>query len=99
MKNEKKTREYNDLLKCSFCGKGQQEVKKLIAGPAVYICNECVGLCNEIMVEDVDSSFDVSITQNFEAKEINNFLSDYVIEQEKAKKILSVAVHNHYKRI
>ncbi len=100
MRNEKKTREYNDLLKCSFCGKAQQEVKKLIAGPAVYICNECVGLCNEIMVEDVDSSFDVNITQKLpKPKEINSFLSDYVIEQEKAKKILSVAVHNHYKRI
>jgi ATP-dependent Clp protease ATP-binding subunit ClpX len=100
MKNEKKTREYNELLKCSFCGKGQQEVKKLIAGPAVYICNECVGLCNEIMVEDVDSSFDVNVTQKLpKPKEINSFLSDYVIEQERAKKILSVAVHNHYKRI
>jgi len=100
MKNEKKTKEYNDFLKCSFCGKPQREVKKLIAGPAVYICNECVGLCNEIMVEDVDSSFDVNISQKLpKPKEINNFLSDYVIEQERAKKILSVAVHNHYKRI
>lgn len=100
MRNEKKTKEYNALLKCSFCGKAQQEVKKLIAGPAVYICNECVGLCNEIMVEDVDSSFDVNITQKLpKPMEINSFLSDYVIEQEKAKKILSVAVHNHYKRI
>jgi ATP-dependent Clp protease ATP-binding subunit ClpX len=100
MKNEKKASEYNDFLRCSFCGKAQHEVKKLIAGPSVYICNECVGLCNEIMIEDVDSSFDVNITQKLpKPKEIYSFLSDYVIEQERAKKILSVAVHNHYKRI
>jgi ATP-dependent Clp protease ATP-binding subunit ClpX len=96
----KKTKDYDDFLKCSFCGKGQKEVRKLIAGPTVYICDECVGLCNEIMAEDIDTSFDVSVSQKLPTpKEIKKFLSDYVIEQDKAKKILSVALHNHYKRI
>lgn len=90
----------NNTLKCSFCGKGQKEVRKLIAGPTVYICDECVNLCNEIMAEEFDASFDVSVSQKLPTpKEINAFLDDYVIEQEQAKKILSVAVHNHYKRI
>ena len=95
-----KEKNFNELLKCSFCGKGQKEVRKLIAGPTVYICDECVSLCNEIMAEDIDSSFDINISQKLPTpKEINGFLSEYVIEQDKAKKILSVAVHNHYKRI
>ena len=88
-----------ETLRCSFCGKGQDEVKKLIAGPMVYICNECVGLCNEIIDEElhvVDSDFAKKLSTPVE---IHKFLDDYVIEQERAKKILSVAVHNHYKRI
>ncbi len=100
MDEEKKNSRINSSLKCSFCGKGQKEVRKLIAGPTVYICDECVNLCNEIMSEEFDASFDISISQKLPApKEINNFLDDYVIEQGQAKKILSVAVHNHYKRI
>jgi ATP-dependent Clp protease ATP-binding subunit ClpX len=100
MKREKQ-KGYNDTsLKCSFCGKGQKEVRKLIAGPSVYICDECVLLCNEIMAEEFDASLDVSVTRRLPTpKEIKSFLDEYVIEQEKAKKILSVAVHNHYKRI
>ena len=90
----------DNALKCSFCGRGQNEVKKLIAGPTVYICDECVGLCNEIMAEEMDTSFDISITTKLPVpKEIKSYLDNYVIDQEKAKKIISVAVHNHYKRI
>jgi ATP-dependent Clp protease ATP-binding subunit ClpX len=100
MSDDKKTNKYDDILKCSFCGKGQKEVRKLIAGPTVYICDECVNLCNEIMAEEFESSFDVNVTQKLPTpKEIKSFLDDYVIEQEVAKKVLSVAVHNHYKRI
>jgi ATP-dependent Clp protease ATP-binding subunit ClpX len=88
------------MLKCSFCGKGQKEVRKLIAGPTVYICDECVNLCNEIMAEEFEPSFDINISRQLPTpKEINGFLDEYVIEQDMAKKILSVAVHNHYKRI
>lgn len=93
----KKTNE--EALRCSFCGKSQDEVKKLIAGPMVYICNECVGLCNEIIDEElhvVDKDFAKKLST---PEEIHRFLDDYVVEQERAKKILSVAVHNHYKRI
>jgi ATP-dependent Clp protease ATP-binding subunit ClpX len=98
--SEKKTNSDEGILRCSFCGKSQKEVKKLIAGPTVYICNECINLCNEIMAEEFDSSFDINITQKLPApKEIKIFLDEYVIEQDRAKKILSVAVHNHYKRI
>lgn len=100
MSNDKKADKFTDNLKCSFCGKGQKEVRKLIAGPTVYICDECVNLCNEIMAEEFESSFDINITQKLPTpKEIKGFLDDYVIEQDVAKKILSVAVHNHYKRI
>ena len=89
-----------NILKCSFCGKGQDEVKKLIAGPAVYICNECVELCNEIMADELFPTAETAALKKLPApKEIYQFLNDYVIGQEKAKKILSVAVHNHYKRI
>jgi len=93
-------RKINDaLLKCSFCGKGQDEVKKLIAGPTVYICDECVGLCNEIIDEELHV-LDKDFSRKLPAPgEIHKFLNDYVIGQEKAKKVLSVAVHNHYKRI
>ena len=98
--NEKKTNSNNGILKCSFCGKSQKEVRKLIAGPTVYICNECIALCNDIMAEELDASFDINITQKLpKPKEIKSFLDDYIIEQDRAKKVLSVAVHNHYKRI
>lgn len=87
-------------LKCSFCGKGHNEVKKLIAGPTVYICNECVDLCNEIIADTLQEEAKIpSLPKLPTPKEIHQFLSDYVIGQERAKKILSVAVHNHYKRI
>ncbi|MEK6673920.1 MAG: ATP-dependent Clp protease ATP-binding subunit ClpX [Nitrospirota bacterium] len=90
----------DNKLRCSFCGKGQDEVRKLIAGPTVYICDECVDLCNEIIAEELYSE---SASRSFPKlpipKEINQILNDYVIGQERAKKVLSVAVHNHYKRI
>jgi len=87
-----------DNLFCSFCGKNQKEVKKLIAGPAVYICDECIQLCSEIIEEETEK--DAPETKRLlSPKEIKEMLDDYVIEQEYAKKILSVAVYNHYKRI
>jgi ATP-dependent Clp protease ATP-binding subunit ClpX len=88
----------SDLV-CSFCGKSQDEVKKLIAGPSVYICDECIELCNEIIEEEYqkeETSTGVSVPK---PKEINAIIDEYVVEQERAKRILSVAVHNHYKRI
>ncbi len=100
MGNKKMMHSHDNFLKCSFCGKSQKEVRKLIAGPTVYICDECVGLCNEIMAEEFDSSFDINVSRKLPTpKEIKKFLDDYVIEQDTAKKILSVAVHNHYRRI
>ncbi|HDZ62828.1 MAG TPA: ATP-dependent Clp protease ATP-binding subunit ClpX [Nitrospirae bacterium] len=96
--NIKKT--FDSSLRCSFCSRGQDEVRKLIAGPTVYICDECVGLCNEIMAEEFETSFNISVkTKPPSPKEINKYLEDYVIDQDRAKKIISVAVHNHYKRI
>ena len=93
MSDEKTTKQYDDSLKCSFCGKGQKEVRKLIAGPTVYICDECVSLCNEIMAEEFEASFDISISRKLPTpKEIKKFIDDYVIEQELAKKILSEAL-------
>jgi ATP-dependent Clp protease ATP-binding subunit ClpX len=87
-------------LQCSFCGKSQKEVKKLIAGPTVYICDECIGLCNDIIAEEVEREESLTTTTPLpKPAEIKTILDEYVIGQERAKKILSVAVHNHYKRI
>ena len=88
-----------DLVKCSFCGKSQKQVKKLIAGPGVYICDECIELCNDIIAEELADTTELSFEELPKPKEIYEFLNDYVIGQEYAKKILSVAVYNHYKRV
>src|SRR6478735_6066192 len=90
----------NQTLCCSFCGKSQKEVKKLIAGPTVYICDECIGLCNDIIAEEIekeDQSYGSSAIPK--PAQIKKVLDEYVIGQDRAKKILAVAVHNHYKRI
>jgi ATP-dependent Clp protease ATP-binding subunit ClpX len=94
-----KVESQSDKLHCSFCGKSQDEVKKLIAGPSVYICNECVDLCNDIIEEEIKNDEDSPYDQVLSPLEIYNELDDYVIGQEKAKKVLSVAVYNHYKRL
>ena len=86
-------------LRCSFCGKGREEVRKLIAGPTVYICDECVDLCNDIIAEDLEEKQEAVSSKLPKPKEIMRTLDQYVIGQERAKKVLSVAVHNHYKRI
>ena len=88
-----------DLLKCSFCGKSQKQVKKLIAGPGVYICDECVDLCNEIIEEELAESSELGLDELPKPREIFEFLENYVIGQDTAKKALAVAVYNHYKRI
>jgi len=88
-----------DLLKCSFCGKSQKQVKKLIAGPGVYICDECIDLCNEIIEEELAETPELKLEELPKPKEIYEFLNDYIVGQEQAKKVLSVAVYNHYKRI
>ena len=88
-----------DKLNCSFCGKVQDDVKKLIAGPSVYICNECVDLCNDIIEEEIKGDEDVTLEELPSPREIFNQLDEYVIGQDKAKKVLSVAVYNHYKRL
>src|SRR5690242_13965290 len=88
-----------DLLKCSFCGKSQKQVKKLIAGPGVYICDECIDLCNEIIEEELSESSDLQFDELPKPREIYDFLDKYVIGQDAAKKALSVAVYNHYKRV
>ncbi len=88
-----------DLLKCSFCGKSQKQVKKLIAGPGVYICDECIDLCNEIIEEELADAGDVKLDELPKPSEIHDFLETYVIGQDDAKRTLSVAVYNHYKRI
>lgn len=93
---------YNDeknQLKCSFCGKTQDQVKKLVAGPGVYICDECIELCNEIIEEELNEDLGVEIGDIPKPKEIRAILDQYVIGQDEAKKALSVAVYNHYKRI
>ncbi|MDZ4827670.1 MAG: ATP-dependent Clp protease ATP-binding subunit ClpX [Actinomycetota bacterium] len=88
-----------DLLKCSFCGKSQKQVKKLIAGPGVYICDECIDLCNEIIEEELSQNTEVRFDDLPKPREIYGYLNDYIIGQEQAKKILAVAVYNHYKRV
>jgi ATP-dependent Clp protease ATP-binding subunit ClpX len=87
-----------DNLFCSFCGKNQKDVKKLIAGPAVYICDECIQLCSEIIEEENDQGAE-GLAHTPVPKEIKQMLDDYVIEQESAKRVLAVAVYNHYKRL
>ena len=91
--------EGGDLLKCSFCGKSQKQVKKLIAGPGVYICDECIDLCNEIIEEELSESAEMPFDELPKPREIYDFLDNYVIGQQAAKKALSVAVYNHYKRV
>jgi len=91
--------ETSDLLKCSFCGKTQKQVKKLIAGPGVYICDECIELCNEIIVEELAETSTLGLTELPKPQAIFEFLDQYVIGQDRAKKSLAVAVYNHYKRV
>lgn len=91
--------EGGDLLKCSFCGKSQKQVKKLIAGPGVYICDECIDLCNEIIDEELNEASDLQLDELPKPREIYEYLSNYVIGQDHAKKSMSVAVYNHYKRV
>ena len=86
-------------LKCSFCGKPQEQVRKLVAGPGVYICDECIELCSEIVVEELGIEEEIEFKDIPKPKEILNILGEYVIGQERAKKALAVAVYNHYKRI
>ncbi|NLM98169.1 MAG: ATP-dependent Clp protease ATP-binding subunit ClpX, partial [Halanaerobiaceae bacterium] len=86
-------------LKCSFCGKSQDQVRKLVAGPGVYICDECIELCNEIIEEELNDDLDLSLENVPKPREIKKILDQYVIGQERAKKSLSVAVYNHYKRV
>ncbi|MGZ5413565.1 MAG: ATP-dependent Clp protease ATP-binding subunit ClpX [Aeromicrobium sp.] len=88
-----------DLLKCSFCGKSQKQVKKLIAGPGVYICDECIDLCNEIIEEELAEGAELSLGELPKPQEIFEFLNGYVIGQDNAKRSLAVAVYNHYKRV
>ena len=91
--------ESGELLKCSFCGKSQKQVKKLIAGPGVYICDECIDLCNEIIEEELNENVGVEMSELPKPREIFEFLNSYVVGQETAKKSLAVAVYNHYKRV
>lgn len=92
--------ESSDLLKCSFCGKSQKQVKKLIAGPQVYICDECIDLCNEIIEEEFSETSDTGLLEELpKPRQIREFLDSYVIGQDDAKKALAVAVYNHYKRV
>src|SRR5258708_39345368 len=94
-----RTREGSGALKCSFCGKSQNDVRKLIAGPTVYICDECIELCNDIIAEEWEEEKSRELRSLPKPAEIKNVLDQYVVGQERAKKILAVAVHNHYKRI
>jgi len=88
-----------ELLKCSFCGKSQKQVKKLIAGPGVYICDECIDLCNEIIEEELAETSELRFDELPKPAEIYDFLNDYIIGQDPAKRVLAVAVYNHYKRV
>ena len=94
-----RAREGGGALKCSFCGKSQNDVRKLIAGPTVYICDECIELCNDIIAEEWEEEKSRELRSLPKPAEIKNVLDQYVVGQERAKKILAVAVHNHYKRI
>ena len=94
-----KSNDDNKLLYCSFCGKSQNEVRKLIAGPSVFICDECVDLCNDIIHEELNDSNEIEEFDLPKPIEIKQILDDYVIDQDEAKKVLSVAVYNHYKRL
>src|ERR671918_327586 len=91
--------EGNEQLRCSFCGKSQRQVKKLIAGPGVYICDECIDFCNEIIDEEVTSPPSFELESLPKPREIYEVLNEYVVGQENAKRALSVAVYNHYKRV
>ena len=100
MSENNKDGDNGKLLYCSFCGKSQHEVRKLIAGPSVFICDECVDLCNDIIREEVREASSEADSEKLPTPvEIDNILDEYVIGQQRAKKVLSVAVHNHYKRI
>src|ERR1700757_3555310 len=94
-----RSREGGGTLKCSFCGKSQNDVRKLIAGPTVYICDECIELCNDIIAEGWEEEKSRELRSLPKPAEIKNVLDQYVVGQDRAKKILAVAVHNHYKRI
>jgi len=99
MSDDKHTSGNEKLLYCSFCGKSQHEVKKLIAGPSVYVCDECVELCNDIIREEMEEESSTAIRKLPTPHEINAILNDYVIRQDRAKRVLAVAVYNHYKRL
>jgi ATP-dependent Clp protease ATP-binding subunit ClpX len=99
MSDDKHTSGSEKLLYCSFCGKSQHEVKKLIAGPSVYVCDECVELCNDIIREEMEEESSTAIRKLPTPREINAILNDYVIRQDRAKRVLAVAVYNHYKRL
>jgi ATP-dependent Clp protease ATP-binding subunit ClpX len=88
-----------ELIKCAFCGKSQKQVKKLIAGPGVHICDECIELCNEIVDEEFGQTAEVGLEELPIPRDIRAFLDEYVVGQEQAKKVLAVAVFNHYRRI
>ncbi|MCG8427445.1 MAG: ATP-dependent Clp protease ATP-binding subunit ClpX, partial [Chromatiales bacterium] len=99
MSDDKSRGDDGKLLYCSFCGKSQHEVRKLIAGPSVFICDECVELCNDIIREEMQEGT-AEVSGNLpKPYEINEMLDQYVIGQARAKKVLSVAVYNHYKRL
>ena len=86
-------------LKCSFCGKGQEQVKRLIAGPGVYICDECIELCSDIIADEAEETLQFDSRTLSKPQEIKEYLDGYVVGQDEAKKSLAVAVYNHYKRI